>query len=141
MDVKTLLTEPHREWSSRPPGSEEAIEQLQHAAPGVLPLGYVELLRYSNGGAGPFALPLLYFMLYEAEYAKEVNQSAEHRQFYPEYFVIGSNGGLETIAFDTRATVPWPIVMYDAIAGTESGVLIAKNMEEFIGAIGVEHQE
>ena len=55
--------------------------------------------------------------------------------------MIGSNGGLETIAFDTRATEPWPIVMYDAVAGNESDVTIAKSMEEFVVAIGLEYQE
>lgn len=138
MDVEALLAEPHREWSSRPPATEEAIELLQHAAPGALPKEYVALLRYSNGGEGPLALPPLYFMLYQAEYASEVNQSADQRELYPGHFVIGSNGGLETIAFDTRATEPWPIVMYDAVAGTESDVTIAKNMEEFIRAIGID---
>ena len=141
MDVEALLTEPHREWFSRPPASEEAIEQLQHAAPGVLPKEYVALLRYSNGGEGPLGLPPLYFSLYEAEYATEFNRNADQRELYPGHFVIGSNGGLETIAFDTRASEPWPIVMYDAVAGTESDVTIAKNIEEFISAIGVEHQE
>ena len=141
MDVEALLTEPRREWSSRPPASEEGIARLQHAAPGVLPKEYVALLRYSNGGEGPIALPPLYFMLYEAEYANEVNQSADQRELYPGHFVIGSNGGLETIAFDTRATEPWPIVMYDAVAGNESDVTIAKSMEEFVVAIGLEYQE
>jgi hypothetical protein len=140
VNVEALLTEPHRKWSSRPPASEEAIARLQNAAPGVFPKEYIALLRYSNGGEGPLALSPLYFMLYEAEYANEVNQSADQRESYPGHFVIGSNGGLEPIAFDTRATEPWPIIMYDAVAGTESDVTIAKNMEEFIGAIGVEQR-
>jgi hypothetical protein len=137
VDVKTLLTEPHREWSPRPPASEEAIQRLRQAAPGVLPKAYVALLQYSNGGEGPLALPPLYFMLYEAEYASDLNQNADQRELYPGYFVFGSNGGLETIAFDTRAAKPWPIVMYDAVAGTESAVAIAKNMEDFVRAIGM----
>jgi hypothetical protein len=80
-------------------------------------------------------------MLYEADYAREVNQSADQHEMYPGHFVFGSNGGLETIAFDTRAKPPWPVVMYDPIAGTESAVTIAKNMEEFIRAIGIDDQD
>lgn len=136
MDVETLLSEPGRDWSARPPASEEAIEQLRQHASSALPEAYVALLRYSNGGEGPLALPPLYFMLYEVEYTSEVNQSPYQRQWYPGFFVFGSNGGLETIAFDTRGKEHWPIVMYDPIAGTESAVTIAKNMEDFIRAIG-----
>jgi hypothetical protein len=141
MNVEALLTQPDRQWSSRPPASEKAIERLRKAAPGPLPKEYVALLRYSNGGEGPLALPPLYFMLYEAEYAQEVNQNADHRDLWPEYFVFGSNGGLEKIAFDTGTEQPWPIVMYDPVAGTRSAVTIATNMQELINAIGKDDQD
>lgn len=141
MNVETLLTESHRQWCSRAPASADAIEQLRQAAPGPLPKEYIALLRYSNGGEGPIALPPHYLMLYDAEYTNEVNQIPNQRDLCPGHFVIGSNGGLETIAFDTRASEPWPIVMYDPVAGTESDVTIARNMKEFIGAIGLENQQ
>jgi hypothetical protein len=136
MDVAALLTEPDREWSSRHPARKEEIEQLSQVAPGPLPNEYVALLRYSNGGEGPLALPPFYFMLYEVDLAREINENADQRELYPGYFVIGSNGGLEIVAFDTRGTLPWPIVAYDPVAGTRSAVTIAKHMEEFIRAIG-----
>lgn len=141
MDVESLLTERRRQWSCGPPASEDAIERLGRAAPGVLPKEYVALLRYSNGGEGPLALPPLYFVLYKAEYTNELNQSVDQRELYPGFFVFGSNGGLETIAFDTRAREPWPIVMYDAVAGTKSAETIAKKMEEFIHAMGIDDPE
>lgn len=141
MDIKAILTEPGRSWFAGLPASEEAIKRLQHAAPGILPDEYISLLRCCNGGEGPLALPSLYLLLYEAEYATEVNQSADQHESYPGHFVIGSNGGLETIPFDTRAIEPWPIVMYDAVAGIKTDVIIAKNMEEFIDAMGKEYQE
>lgn len=141
MDVETLLTQPGREWSRRPPASEEAIERLRQESAGGLPKEYVALLRYSNGGEGPLALPPLYFMLYEAEYTSELNQSADQRKLYPGFLVFGSNGGLEAIAFDTRGKEPWPIVMYDPVAGTESAVTIAENMGDFIRAIGMDDGE
>jgi hypothetical protein len=106
--------------------------------PVALPKDYVSLLRCTNGGEGPLALPPLYFMLYEAEYASDLNGSTEQRHLFPGFFVFGSNGGLETIAFDTRVAEPWPIVMYDAVAGIESAEPIAKDMGEFIRAIGID---
>ena len=141
MDVKAILTEPHRKWSSRPPPSEDAIEQLKQTAPDALPKEYLALLRYTNGGEGPLSLPPLYFLLYDTDLAREINHCADQQELYTGHFVIGSNGGAETIAFDTRAGKPWPIVMYDAVAGTETEVTIANNMEEFIGAMGLEYQE
>lgn len=141
MDIEILLSEPGRHWSVRVPASEEAIERLQRQAPGPLPYEYLDLLRYTNGGEGPIALPPLYFMLYEAEYADELNQNADHRELNPGYFVFGSNGGLESIAFELREQESWPIVMYDSVAGTESAVIIAKDMREFISAIGIDADE
>jgi hypothetical protein len=141
LDIARLLTEPHRKWAKRPPASDQAIERLQRAARSTLPQVYIDLLRYSNGGEGSVAFPSLYFMLYETEYVCEINESADQRDFYPGHFVIGSNGGLETIAFDTRTPEPWPIVMYDAVAGIGSDIVIAKDIAEFIRAIGVDSQE
>ena len=140
VDVEKLLSEPSRDWSARAPASEEAIERLRQHAAVALPEEYLALLRYSNGGEGSLALPPLYFMLYEAEYTNELNRSPDQLELYPGFFVFGSNGGLETIAFDTRGKEPWPIVMYDAVAGTQSAVTIAENMHEFILAIGLDEE-
>jgi hypothetical protein len=141
MDIEAILAEPRRHWSCRPPASEDAIERLRQIAPGALPKEYIALLKYSNGGEGPLALPPLYFLFYEADHTSELNQSADQRELYPGILVFGSNGGLETIGFDMRESEPWPIVMYDAVAGTESAVTIAENMEDFIRAIGIGDEE
>jgi hypothetical protein len=102
---------------------------------------YLDLLRFSNGGEGPLALAPLYFMLYEVELVVEINGSEDQDEIYPGHFVFGSNGGLETIAFDTRGGTPWSIVMYDAVAGIESRVVVAKDMADFLGAVGVDDRE
>ena len=80
-------------------------------------------------------------MLYSAESTAELNASDEHRDLYPGYFVFGSNGGLESIAFDVRAARPWPVAMYDPVVGVESAVVIAEDMEAFVSAIGLEAPE
>jgi len=139
--VAEILGESGRQWSARPPANERAIEHLKKIAPPGLPIEYVDLLRYSNGGEGPIALPSLYFMLYDATYAAKVNASAEQRDLYPGHFVIGSNGGLETIAFDTCNECPWPVVMYDGVAGVDSAVVIARDMSTFVRAIGLDFQQ
>jgi len=57
---------------------------------------------------------------------------------FPAFIFFGSNGGLESIAFDLREGPPWRIVMVDQIAGTESAEEIAPNIAGFIEAIGME---
>src|SRR5262245_43338689 len=75
LDVASLLADPCRSWAPGPPGDEAAIRALQQSAPVELPSEYIDLLRHSDGGEGPLALPPLYFMLYSAEYAAELNAS------------------------------------------------------------------
>jgi hypothetical protein len=141
VDIARILSEPDRSWKARPPADLPAVSRLQESAHGELPAEYINLLLHCNGGEGPLALPPRYFMLDSAEYSFELNMSVDQRDLYPGLFVFGSNGGLELIAFDTRDSRPWPIAMYDPIAGIESAVIIAKNMEEFIFAVGLDFQD
>ena len=134
LDIAGLLAEPRRSWAAGPPGDEAAIQSLRRSAPAGLPPEYLELLRHSDGGEGPLALPPLYFLLYDAGFAAELNAGIDPR---PGYFAFGSNGGLERIAFDVRADPPWPVVMYDPVAGIEGAVVIARDMARFVSAIGL----
>jgi hypothetical protein len=59
---------------------------------------------------------------------------------FPTFMFFGSNGGLESIAFDLRSGPPWRIAEIDQIAGPESAMEIAPNMGEFVRAIGLEAQ-
>ena len=137
MGVANLFAELGRTWSARPPADASAVRLVQQGAPGELPTEYIDLLRFGDGGEGPVALPPLYFMLYPAADAAELNTTPNQQELYPGLFVFGSNGGLESIAFDTRAARPWPVVMYDPVAGVESAIVIAKDMAAFVAAIGL----
>jgi hypothetical protein len=136
-DIASLLAESHREWLADPPCGEAAIEALRESAPVELPSEYLDLLRHCNGDEGPLAIPPLWFILYEAEYAAELNAMDDQREFYPGYYSFGTNGGLERTAFDIRGTPPWPVVMFDPIAGVESAEVIAADMASSIPAIGL----
>jgi hypothetical protein len=61
MNVYEILSQPDREWRGTTPCLEADIEQLASHAKTQLPTEYIELLRLSNGGEGPVALPPLYF--------------------------------------------------------------------------------
>lgn len=140
MSVAEVLTEPHRQWTRYPPADESEIHQLLALAVPELPIEYIDLLRFSNGGEGPLALPPLFFQLYPVGYAIEFNSSAQVLEFRPGHFIFGTNGGLETIAFVVAGRPPWPIVMFDPIDGVRSAIVIADDMPEFVRAIGIEFE-
>jgi hypothetical protein len=58
---------------------------------------------------------------------------------FPDFFVIGSNGGGEAIAFDMRASKPWPFVSFDMmnIELAESVVTVASDFASFLELVGV----
>jgi len=141
LDIPKVMSESNRHWDPKPPATEDAIRLVQQAAPQGLPPEYFQLLRYSNGGEGSLALPPLYFMLYSAEDSAEFNTDPRYSNLWPGQFTFGSNGGLERIAFDIGKPTPWPVIMFDPIAGMESSVVIAKDMATFILAIGLDSSE
>jgi hypothetical protein len=99
----------------------------------------LDLLRFSNGGEGPVALPPLVFVLDDVDFIIDCLKAPSTAQLYPGLLFFGSNGGLERIGFDTRgAAPPWPVVMMDPVAGVESVVTIARDIEEFIQSVGVD---
>ena len=138
MNVRDILRQPEREWRAEAPATEADIALLESQTNTELPSEYLELLRFGNGGEGPLALPPLWFQLYTVKdcIALCLNQDILAR--FPAFIFFGSNGGLESIAFDLREGPPWRIVMVDQIAGTESAEEIAPNIGAFIEAIGME---
>jgi hypothetical protein len=78
-----------------------------------------------------------WFQLYAVKDCIDLCHANQHiLENFPTFMFFGSNGGLETIAFDLRVGPPWPII--GRIAGPESAKEIAPNMGAFIEAIGTE---
>ena len=106
-------------------------------APPKVPSQMSELVR-----RGPVALPELIKHLDDKRPTKlEVGNKPSGRQVGVDAFAFmffGSNGGLESIAFDIRVGPPWRIVTVDQVAGAESATAIAPSMAAFIEAIGLE---
>jgi len=81
----------------------------------------------------------LWFQLYATNDCIDLCHSNQQvLEQFPTFMFFGSNGGLESIAFDLRVGPPWPIVMIDQIAGPESAEEIAPNMASFIEVVGLE---
>ena len=141
MNVQAILSQPQREWRAEAPASENEIRQLTSRAKAQLPQEYLALLRFGNGGAGPLALPPLYLLLCSVQDClTDFYDSDFLVEYYPDFIFFGSNGGLESIAFDLRSGPPWPIVMIDLNAGPESAQEIAPHMAAFIESIGYESE-
>lgn len=72
-----------------------------------LPCDYVSFLLNSNGGQG--MIGETYLILYRVEELVEMNAGYELQKIAPGLLLIGSDGGGEGFAFDTRST-PWAVV-------------------------------
>jgi hypothetical protein len=149
MNIAGLLSEPKRKWTARPPADDAKIAELVSQAQVFLPIEYLDLLRTTNGGEGDLALAPLWVQLYSVEECIEILHDPSMKDCLhipqssdgptpPYFFVFAGNGGLETIAFDLRIGPPWPIVMIDPIAGSDSAEQIAPDIASFINAIGLE---
>jgi SMI1 / KNR4 family (SUKH-1) len=138
MDIKRLFSEPDRSWNAKTGATEAEISALIASARVVLPVEYLDLLRYCNGGEGPLDLPPQWFALYSSLECIELFHSDQHLLAdFPDLVFFGTNGGLETIGFDLGTAYPWRIVMVDAIAGSSSCTEIAADISTFIPRIGI----
>lgn len=128
-----------REWRKNDGASEATIEKLGIVSPFVLPQPYLALLAFSNGGEGELPVQPWWFVLDSAEDVIETEQGGTFKEFFPEFFVIGSNGAGEAIAFDLRSSGSRPIVAFDMINTNldESVLPIAPDFDAFVEMIGL----
>jgi len=139
--VADTISASGREWRKVQGASEQDISELRKVLPFEPPAEYLDFLRFSNGGEGELALDPLWFQLFEVAFAIKLWQDRNYRNEYPDYFIFGSNGGLESIAFDMSQAEPWPIVAVDCIAGLDSANKIAENVHAFIQKVGLHAEE
>ncbi|WP_313557340.1 SMI1/KNR4 family protein [Agrobacterium cavarae] len=103
------------QWQKVAGAAPHAIDALKSVAPVDLPESYYSLLSFSNGGEGPLAVQPLWFRLYPAEEATKIEMDGTFREFFERFFVIGSSGGGEALAFDLRGSEPYPVVAFDMV--------------------------
>jgi hypothetical protein len=136
-DVANIISSQGREWRKAEGASEQEIASLLKVLPFKPPDEYLEFLRFSNGGEGELELDPCWFQLFEVAIAIQLWQDQSYRDPYPDLFFFGSNGGMESIAFDMSQPEPWPIVMIDDVAGIESARQISLNIQSFIQKVGI----
>jgi hypothetical protein len=128
------------------PASDDLLAVLRRLLPSDVPRDYFDFLQRHNGGdfwPDQGAWDGLGFDYLRLDRAEEVSESQQRGTFSgsPELLVIGTDGGGQWLAFDTRRGPPWPIVMYcpgapehlnflpvaDSIAELERKYAYAKN--------------
>jgi hypothetical protein len=139
--VEEVLCAPGRRWTRNLGASAEEIDRLVSASPCPLPSTLLELLRFSNGGAGDLALPPQLFMLSSVEEIIAGLRDPFLKDNFPGFVFFGDNGSLESIPLDCRHGQPFPIVMIDAIAGPDSADRIASDFAAFLASIGLTYVE
>ena len=130
------------DWYKVQGASPRAIEHLKSVAPFNLPESYLSLLRYSNGGEGPLAVQPHNFCLDSAEEVAETHLENAHRESFRDLFFIAGTGGCTRIAFDLRASEPYPLVAIDMCGGgVELALAIAPSFDAALELIGRESEE
>jgi hypothetical protein len=94
-----------------------------------LPEGYMAFLERTNGGDG--FIGERYVHLWRAEDLVEVNRAYNTAEFFPGFFLIGSDGGGEAYAFDVSENDP--TVFEVPFIGTPSDArAIASSFDSFV---------
>ena len=124
-------------WDKEEPAQPESIQKLIDNAGKELPEDYLALLRYSDGGEGRLGIEPGWLQLWSSVDVLDHNKGYEIEEYIPGFFGFGSSGGGELLAFDTQSGEPCKIVMIPFIPmSAKEAVVIAKDFEEFIRAIG-----
>ena len=118
-------------WNTLGPASAEEIAQLIRGAPIDLPQSYLDHLSVLGGGEEDLGPERGFVQLWPAKDVVELNSRYDIKTFAPGFFGIGSNGGGELIALDTRHGVPFPVVLLSAVGmDAQEATLIAGSFEE-----------
>jgi hypothetical protein len=116
------------------PASPEALSSLRAGVTRRLPEAYIAFLARSNGGEG--FIGERYVRLWRAEELLEANREYNVAEFFPNLFLIGSDGGGEAYAFNvsgddqTLFEVPFIGLPSDARA-------VADSFDAFISALSL----
>ena len=114
------------------PASSQALASLRAGLPKRLPERYIAFLERANGGEG--FIGERYARLWRAEELIEVNRGYNVAEFFPNLFLIGTDGGGEAYAFDVSANDPTVFVV-PFIGMPSDATAIADSFDSFVAAL------
>jgi hypothetical protein len=138
MDVAAVVMESYSGWRRRPgPADAEVVAALARAAPIPLPAEYLALLRLHDGGEGELGAAPGWFHLWPAGEVMQANSGYGLAEHLPGFFGLGSNGGGELLALDSRGRLPWPVVMVPfTVLDAAEARPVAADFAELVGLLG-----
>jgi SMI1 / KNR4 family (SUKH-1) len=98
--MRRTLEDLLREFSGNSPASSQEITSVEAVFGKPLPDAFRSFLKIANGGDGFHGTH--YAMLWNAREIVELNESYQARAYSPGLMLIGSNGGGEAYALDSR---------------------------------------
>jgi hypothetical protein len=99
---------PMSEFNGNDPVLAADIAEFEKETDFRLPTEYIQYLQICDGGEG-FIGPNAYVIFWRLRELLEMNKAYQAKEYAPELFLFGSDGGGEAFAFDTRDTA-MPIV-------------------------------
>lgn len=90
------------EMDLNPGAKKESIYDVQKMANISFPMEYIEFLLFSNGAEGKIGNS--YLVLWPLEQLEERNEGSGFKQYSPDFYAFGSDGGNEAYAFDKRTS-------------------------------------
>jgi hypothetical protein len=118
----------------KPPADGRAVQEFQRVTNIRLPDDYLQFLRQGNGGEGVIG-ENSYLMLWGIEDLWRLNREYEVQEYAPGLLLIGSNGGGEAFAYDTRES-RWSLVQVPFVGMDLTAVeVIADSFRSFLEAL------
>jgi len=114
---------------SNPPADSAALQRLEEAKL-PLPSDYIEFLSEINGGEG--WVDDVYLVIWKAEELINLNAAYSVSTFVPNFFLFGSNGGDDALAFcyaqSEVSVVRVPFIGMES----KNAIKLADSFEQFI---------
>lgn len=126
------------QWiSEEPPASGSSLATLRQEAPANTPEAYFDLLRVTDGGECEIPVQPWVVAFWPANEVISHNTAYEVERWWPGLFGIGTNGGGELLALDTRTDSPWPVVVVSLSGGTQEDIeVVASDFKSFAKMLG-----
>jgi len=127
-------------WYKLDGATDDEINLLRNSISFKLPDLLLTFLKFSNGGEGELSVQPYNFVLDSINEIIETNSSGEIKDNYPNFMIIGGDGGGEYIALDV---VTNEIVSLDMCNSdiAESRVVVASTIEQFFSLCGFDNSD
>jgi hypothetical protein len=121
-------------FNGNPPLDDRSIEMIQKSMGIRMPDDYLEYITFANGGEGWIGSNS-YTILWKFDDLVQKNEAYQAKEYVPDLFLFGSDGGGEAYAFDRRS-LPWNVVSVPFVGMNQTSCInFAPSFKEFINIL------